>query len=155
MLGLHNYSEVYSIWISPSSAVSEPSGSSYVVSGVLIAKEVAVVWDKGSWGTTMVDTQTFLDTLVEDSKTSDYCPQLLSMRISGVWASRLKKFYCLHTHMHKMDMHLLYYKRPGIWIVYAGMSFCFVVITKKPSHLQRHYPWKKERIKERKKTRKS
>jgi hypothetical protein len=31
-------------------------------------------------------------------------------------------------------------------IVYTAVSFfSFVVRTKKPSHLQRHYPWKKDR----------
>jgi hypothetical protein len=36
----------------------------------------------------------------------------------------------------------------------AVSFFIFVVRTKKPSHLQRHYPWKKERRKKRKKGRK-
>ena len=120
-------------------------------SAVLTAEKVAGVWDKGLWGTTMVDIQAFLEALVQNCQTLDYFPQRLSIRIFGVWASRLKKFYCIHacmhTHMHKMDMYLLDYKRPGrsglSTLLYSFISF--VVMTTKPSHLQRHYPWKKER----------
>ena len=46
ILGLCNWSEEYSVWISPSSAGLRSSGSHSVFSGVLTAEEVDGVGDK-------------------------------------------------------------------------------------------------------------
>jgi len=47
----------------------------------------------------MVDIQTFLETLVQDFWN-------MSIQIKEILLHA-----CMHTHMHKMDMYLLYYKR--------------------------------------------
>ena len=64
-LGLHNYSEEYSFWISPSSAGSGSSASSSVFTGVFVAGEVNGIADKGSGDTTVVDSQKILEPLME------------------------------------------------------------------------------------------
>jgi hypothetical protein len=61
ILELYNWSEEYSIWVSPSSGDLRSSGSSSVFSGALIAEEVDEVGDKGSGHTTTDDVWTILE----------------------------------------------------------------------------------------------
>jgi len=64
-LGLHNYSEEQSFWISPLSAGSGSSASSSVFSGVFVAGEVDGIGNKGSGDTTVADAQKILEALME------------------------------------------------------------------------------------------
>jgi hypothetical protein len=94
-LWLHNYSNVYSTWLSPSAAASGVLGSLYIYisffleplwvssrcaegpvdweSGVSIPLEIGVR-DKGSGYTTRINVETILHTFPEPSRLWDYLP---------------------------------------------------------------------------------
>jgi len=58
IFGVYNWSEEYSIWISPSSAGSRSSGPSSMFYGVFIAVKVDGIGKYGSADTSTVDIQT-------------------------------------------------------------------------------------------------
>jgi hypothetical protein len=64
-LGLHNYSEEQSFWMSPTSAGSGSSASSSVFSGVFVDGEVDGIGNKGSGDTTVADAQKILEAFME------------------------------------------------------------------------------------------
>jgi hypothetical protein len=67
VLGLHEWSEEYSIWIPSPSAGSGSSGSSAVFSGVFVAEEVDVVGDKESGDTATFDVPALLEAFLNMS----------------------------------------------------------------------------------------